>query len=410
METARIVLKEGRERSLFYRHPWIFSGAIDTGKSELKVEDGALAGIYDHGGNFLARGYYNSKTNIAARVLSFEDVEIDAVFFERRFRQALELRRPYFENDETNAYRLVFAEGDMLPGLVVDKYCDRLVVQVHTAGMEKLMPIAVEAMVKVFAPELVYEKSNIPSRREEGLNPENIKVWHGIFGDDAGVVRILENGIEFDVDIVEGQKTGFFLDQRENRLESMPYFKGKKVLNLFCYTGGFSCYAAKAGAESITGVDASKEAIALCKKNVELNGYDAGHELKGAGRHEAVVADAFEYLEAAIARGVKYDVVVVDPPAFVKSKKDLDGALKAYARVNEFALKVLAEGGVLMTSSCSGHVTQDSFKQSIFQAALRSGDDLVVLKTLGQPVDHPNRIYFPEGSYLKFLILKKRVK
>jgi 23S rRNA (cytosine1962-C5)-methyltransferase len=408
METARIVLKEGRERSLFYRHPWVFSGGIDPKRSELKVEDGALVDICDHGGNFLARGYYNSKTNIAARVLTFKDEPIDAGFFEKRFREAMQLRRPYFEGEETNAYRLVFAEGDMLSGLVVDKYDSRLVVQSHTAGMEKLMPFAVEAMVKVFLPTLVYERDNVASRREEGLEVEKEKVWYGEL--PAGVVRIRENGVEFDVDLLKGQKTGFFLDQRENRLACMPYFKGKKVLNLFCYTGGFSCYAAKAGAESVTSVDVSKDAIALCEKNVAMNRGEAGMHGEGNVKHEAIAADAFEFLEGAIARGVKYDVAVVDPPAFVKSKKDLDGALKAYARVNEFALKVLGDDGVLITSSCSGHVTQDMFKQAIFQASLRSGDDLVVLKSLGQPVDHPNRIYFPEGSYLKFLVLKKRAR
>jgi len=406
MEHARIVLKEGRERSLYYRHPWVFSGGIDTKKSDIGVEDGSLADIMDFNGNFLARGYYNSKTNIAARVMTFEDEPIDAAFFEKRLRQAWELRRPYLEKEDTNAFRLVFAEGDMLPGLVVDSYDGRLVVQVHTAGAEKLKGQFVDTLVKVFKPKFIYEKSNVPSRHEEGLDVESKKVLFGEIGEQE-IVRIKENAVMFDVDVLKGQKTGFFLDQRENRLASIPYFKGKKVLNLFSYTGGFSCYAAKAGALEVTSVDVSKEAMALCENNVKLNG-GPENGAEGGMKHEAVVADVFEFLEGAKARGLKYDTVVVDPPAFVKSKKDLDAALKAYARVNELALKVLAEGGVLITSSCSGHVTNDMFKQAIFQAALRTGDDLVILKSLGQPVDHPNRIYFPEGSYLKFLILKKR--
>jgi 23S rRNA (cytosine1962-C5)-methyltransferase len=410
MAIARIILKEGRERSLYYRHPWVFSGGIDMKNSELPAEAGGLVDICDHGGKFLARGYYNPNTNIAARVLTFKEDEIDTAFFEKRFRQAWELRKPHFEGTGTNAYRLVFAEGDMLPGLVVDNYDGWLVVQVHTAGMEKLMPTAVEAMVKVFSPKLIYEKSTVPARKEEGLDSDHKKIWHGHFIEDGqvscflnkeSVVKIEESGIEFSVDVAEGQKTGFFLDQRENRLACMPYFKDRKVLNLFSYTGGFSCYAAKAGAAHVTSVDISKDAVAACRFNMELNGNDPE-------KHEAVEADAFEFLEKEQARGMRYEVVVVDPPAFVKSKKNLDAALKAYARVNELALKVLAPHGVLITSSCSGHVTQDMFKQSIFQAALRAGADLVIAKTLGQPVDHPNRIYFPEGSYLKFFILQKR--
>jgi 23S rRNA (cytosine1962-C5)-methyltransferase len=438
MEHARIVLKEGRERSLFYRHPWVFSGGIDQKRSDLSVADGSLADIVDFKGNFLARGYYNSKTNIAARVMTFEDETIDAAFFEKRLRQAWNWRKPYFVDSETNAFRLVYAEGDMLPGWIVDSYDGGLVLQIYTAGAENLKTMFTEALVKFFKPKFIYEKSNGQSRQEEGLDLENKKMLFGELGEQA-IVRIKENGVLFDVDIVKGQKTGFFLDQRENRLASMPYFKGKKVLNLFSYTGGFSCYAAKAGALEVTSVDVSKEAMVLCESNMKLNGgagngfedgvrkgvengagNGAGDALGngfgnrlgngGAGgmKHEAVVADVFEFLERAKARGLKYDTVVVDPPAFVKSKKDLNAALKAYARVNEFALNVLVEGGVLITSSCSGHVTNEMFKQAIFQAALRTGDDLVILKSLGLPVDHPNRIYFPEGSYLKFLVLKKK--
>ncbi len=398
MNYGKIYLKEGREKSLFYRHPWIFSGALDLNKTG-KIEDGGIVDVLDFKGNFLARGYYNSKSNIAVRILTFKDEAIDADFFALRLGAAKEMREEFLGIEDTNAYRLVFAEGDNLPGLIVDKYADVLVMQIHTFGMEKLKAAVVDALVKVFKPEAVYDRSDVGVRKQEGLDSMPKGLLYGEY--DGGPVEIKENGIRFLVDVANGQKTGFFLDQRENRAATAKYVKGRTVLNLFSYSGGFSCYAFKAGAASVASVDASAEAIDLCKKNVSLNGFDES-------RHEGIVSDVFRYLEKAIADGKTFDVVIVDPPAFVKSQKDLKNGLKAYARVNEQALRVLAPKGILATSSCSGHVDPGMFKQAIFQAALRTGDDLVVLEQRSQPFDHPNRIYFPEGEYLKFFILRKK--
>lgn len=397
MEYGKICLKEGREKSLFYRHPWVFSGGIDTAKSALP-SDGGLVEIVDFKGSFLARGYYNSQSNIAVRVLTFGKEAIDSAFFEGRLAAAGVLRESLL-GDETNAYRLIFAEGDSLPGLIVDKYDDVLVVQFHTLGMEKLKSYVVDALVKVLKPKAVYERSDVGVRRQEGLDTLPKRLLYGDF--DGKPVEVKENGIKFLVDVVNGQKTGFFLDQRDNRSATARYARGKKVLNLFSYTGGFSCYALGADAEHVTDVDASHEATNFCNDNVKLNGFDEA-------KHTAVVSDVFRFLEKTIADGVKYDLVIVDPPAFAKSQKDLKNALKAYAKVNEQALKVLASKGMLMSSSCSSHVTPIMFRQAIFQAALRTNDDLVVVEQRTQPFDHPNTIYFPEGEYLKFLILQKK--
>jgi 23S rRNA (cytosine1962-C5)-methyltransferase len=400
-----VKLKQGREKSLFYRHPWVFSGAIQNVDELKNAENGSIVDVADFNGNFLARGYYNSASNIAVRVLSFKNEEIDENFFVSRVRAAWEMRRAYFDAAQTDALRVVFAEGDGLPGLIVDKYGDVLVLQIHTLGMEKLKDLAVKALKKVFDPECIYERSDVSVRRLEGLRTLPTGILFGELEDD-GLLKVRENGLEFMVDIVNGQKTGFFLDQRENRATIQKYAAGRKVLNLFSYSGGFSCYALKGGAAHVTSVDISEAANDLCRKNVELNGFDAA-------QHEAVTADAFEYLEkgaggAGEAAGAqKFDLVIVDPPAFVKSQKNLDAALRAYAKLNEQALRVLKPAGILVTSSCSAHVTVDMFKKALFQAALRTGDDLKILEQRTQPFDHPSRLYFPEGDYLKFFVLQR---
>lgn len=433
MTCLKLKLKPGREKSLFYRHPWIFSGGLDLAGSVggakipdgggAKIQDGSIVDICDSGGNFLARGYYNSQSDIAVRVLSFDPAaNIDVDFFVRKLQAALALREPFLAQRNVDAFRVVFAESDLLPGLIVDKYDEVLVVQIHTLGMDLLRPILVEALVKVFAPKLIYERSDVVVRRKEGLKTMPCGVLYGNFdqlktgvnsakagADFVGtgkressqnpLIKIHEGEVDFWVDIVGGQKTGFFLDQRENRWAIKPYVKGAEVLNLFCYSGGFSCNALAFGAAHVTSVDISKEAIELCEKNVALNGFDSG-------RHTALVADVFEYLEKG--GGRKFDVVIVDPPAFVKSQKDLKNALKAYSRLNGLALNVLKPGGILISSSCSSYVSPEMFKSALFQAALKTRSDLVVLESRTQPFDHPLRLYFPEGEYLKFFVCKKR--
>lgn len=450
----KLRLKRGREKSLFFRHPWIFSGAIDFEIKKVGVADGVVPGgvstravafpadgeivdVCDSGGNFLACGYYNSKSNIAVRVLSFEKTGgIDLDFFVKKLEAAKALREEFLNGTNTNAYRLVFAESDGLPGLIVDKYDQVLVLQIHTLGMDKLRSLAVEALVKVFKPRIIYERSDVAVRRQDGLNDMPTGVLYGEMpqngsaGSEDGsglpqnhsgaLTQICENGVKFLVDFVRGQKTGFFLDQRENRAAIDRYVQsagtagGARVLNLFCYSGGFSCYALKAGASHVTSVDISKEAIDLCQKNIYLNGFVPD-------RHTEVCGDVFDYLEKfkAGTRAQKFDVVIVDPPAFVKSQKNLKQALKAYSRLNELALGVLREGGILVSSSCSSYVTPEMFKGALFQAALRvrtgSGGstgsgvpaDLVILEQKTQPFDHPLRLYFPEGEYLKFFVCRK---
>lgn len=395
----KLVLKLGREKSLFYRHPWIFSGAIGEMP---KVEDGSVVDVVDHGANFLARGYYNSKSNIAVRILTYErDEEIDVAFFEKRFQRALELRRPFLEGKDLNALRLVFAESDGLPGLIADTYGEVIVVQIHTLGMEKLKPIMIEAMVKAFAPKAIYERSDVSVRRQDGLETMPKGVLYGEMPD--GPVEIREYGVKYLVDVVNGQKTGFFLDQRENRSAIRPYVRGKKVLNLFSYTGGFSCAALEAGVDYVTSVDVSESALDLCHKNMKLNCF-------ATPRHQEVQSDVFDFLSKMVADGKKFDVVIVDPPAFVKSQNKIKEAVKAYSKLNEQALRVVADGGLLVTSSCSSYVTPEMFRACLFQATLHTKDDLVILEQKTQPFDHPNRLFFPEGEYLKFFILRKTAR
>jgi 23S rRNA (cytosine1962-C5)-methyltransferase len=454
MKYKAIRIKQGREKSLFFRHPWVFSGAIDSASLKAGGPAGGAAGgpadseivdLRDLNGNFLARGYYNSRSNIAVRVLSFdEDDVIDTEFFEIRILGAYEKRRRLIEGagvkaggagvkaggagagedggeeraaggnamgaadeagaeNETNAYRVVFAEGDNLPGLIVDKYGDNLVVQFHTLGMDRLKEMVVEALVNVFKPACIYERSDVAARRQDGLEDLPTGILYGkLEGIDEGsfksLIEIKENGLKFLVDIAEGQKTGFFLDQRENRKAVMKYAKGKTVLNLFCYSGGFSAYALAAGASHVTGVDISQQAAELSDINLRLNGFSSS-------LFENITADVFKYLETAVREGLKFDVVIVDPPAFVKSQKNIDQALKAYSRLNEMALRVLADNGVLVTSSCSYYVTPQLFKGSLFQAVLRAKKDLSVIETKSQPADHPVRLFFPEGEYLKFFVM-----
>ena len=406
MKYKVIKIKQGREKSLFYRHPWVFSGAIDPVSLKGGPEDSEIVDLRDLGGNFLGRGYYNSRSNIAVRILTFdEDDVIDVEFFEIRIMGAYEKRRRLIEGvgKETDAYRVVFAEGDNLPGLIVDKYGDNLVVQFHTLGMDRLKEMVVEALVNVFKPACIYERSDVPARRQDGLEDLPTGVLYGKLegiaeGGFASLVGVKENGLKFLVDIAGGQKTGFFLDQRENRKAVMQYVKGKTVLNLFCYSGGFSAYALAAGASHVTGVDISREASELSDINLRLNDFSSS-------LFENVTADVFKYLEKALSEGLKFDVVIVDPPAFVKSQKNIDQALKAYSRLNEMALRVLADNGVLVTSSCSYYVTPQLFKGSLFQAVLHAKKDLSIIETKSQPADHPVRLYFPEGEYLKFFVL-----
>lgn len=381
-----------KEESLRRFHPWIFSGAIARMSDSLK--EGDLVLVVDNEGEFLAWGHYQIGS-IAVRVLSFEDRPIDAAFWEERISEAYALRvtLELAGANDNDMFRLVHGEGDRLPGLIIDVYGKTAVMQAHSVGMHYCREDIAKAIVKASkgAIQNVYYKSETTLPYKADLKQENGFL---IGGDLENVAR--EYGIKFHIDWLEGQKTGFFVDQRENRKLLEQYADGKRVLNMFCYTGGFSVYAMRGGAELVHSVDASAKAIELTKANAELN-------FPGDKRHEAYAEDAFKFLERA---GSEYDLVVLDPPAFAKHKDALRNALKGYTRLNAIAFKKIKKGGILFTFSCSQAVNKDQFRLAVFTAAAQSGRHVRILHQLHQPADHPINIYHPEGEYLKGLVLQ----
>lgn len=381
-----------KEESLRRFHPWIFSGAIARMSDSLK--EGELVLVVDNEGEFLAWGHYQIGS-IAVRVLSFEDRPIDAAFWEERISEAYALRvtLELAGANNNDMFRLVHGEGDRLPGLIIDVYGKTAVMQAHSVGMHYCREDIAKAIVKASkgAIQNVYYKSETTLPYKADLKQENGFL---IGGDLENVAR--EYGIKFHIDWLEGQKTGFFVDQRENRKLLEQYAAGKRVLNMFCYTGGFSVYAMRGGAELVHSVDASAKAIELTKANAELN-------FPGDKRHEAYAEDAFKFLERA---GSEYDLVVLDPPAFAKHKDALRNALKGYTRLNAIAFKKIKKGGILFTFSCSQAVNKDQFRLAVFTAAAQSGRHVRILHQLHQPADHPINIYHPEGEYLKGLVLQ----
>lgn len=380
---------------LGHKHPWIFSGAIDQIEGDKSVLHGNVVSVFLDG-VFLAHGYYNRQSQIAIRVLSWNEADtIDEEFFKQKIMQAYQTRKEYVLSDTTTAARIIFAESDFLPGFIVDKYNDTLILQIHTLGGEKLKKVFVDALVKVLKPSCVFEKSDVHSRRLEGLDEKNEALLYGVMKDEE---EILEQGLMFHVDFLHGQKTGFFLDQRDNRLALRNYTSGRRVLNLCSYTGGFSVSALKGGASHVTSVDISEKAMEQCTKNVERNGFT--HT-----QHWSQTQDAFEFLNAQ--KPGSYDVIVLDPPAFVKSKKDLDRGMKGYISLNQRALELLNDGGILMTCSCSGMVSDEQFFRMLSWASQAAGCLVQVLEKRAQPLDHPLTPYFPEGGYLKCYVLRK---
>ena len=381
-----------KEESLRRFHPWIFSGAIARMSDSLK--EGDLVLVVDNEGEFLAWGHYQIGS-IAVRVLSFEDRPIDAAFWEERIREAYDLRvtLELAGANDNDMFRLVHGEGDRLPGLIIDVYGKTAVMQAHSVGMHYCREEIAQAIVKASrgAIQNVYYKSETTLPYKADLKQENGFL---VGGDHENVAK--EYGIKFHIDWLEGQKTGFFVDQRENRKLLEQYAAGKRVLNMFCYTGGFSVYAMRGGAELVHSVDASAKAIELTKANAELN-------FPGDTRHEAYAEDAFKFLERA---GSEYDLVVLDPPAFAKHKDALRNALKGYTRLNAIAFKKIKKGGILFTFSCSQAVNKDQFRLAVFTAAAQSGRHVRILHQLHQPADHPINIYHPEGEYLKGLVLQ----
>ena len=384
----QIYLKRGKEDSLLRFHPWIFSGAIHHADND--IADGEVVRVVNAEGKFIAVGHYQMGS-IAVRVLSFSDVDIDAAFWQSRLKSALQMRQAIGLTDKSvnDTYRLVHGEGDHLPGLIIDVYGKTAVMQAHSVGMHLSRKAIAEQLMNVMEGliENIYYKSEttLPF-----MEPENgFLIGHS--DDNIG----LENGLKFRVDWLRGQKTGFFVDQRENRALLEHYSKGKNVLNMFCYTGGFSVYAMRGGAHLVHSVDSSAKAIELTRANVALNFPDDK-------RHEAFCEDAFKYLDNA---GDQYNLVILDPPAFAKHRGALHNALKGYTRLNLKAFEKIQSGGILFTFSCSQVVTKDHFRNAVFTAAAMARRKVRILHQLHQPADHPINLYHPEGEYLKGLVL-----
>lgn len=389
-EPVRIVLKSGKDQSLKRMHPWIFSGAVKKIYGE--PAEGDLVEVYSNHEEFLGCGHYQD-ASIAVRILSFRDRQVSDSFFEDRLREAVRARNSLGLGPGTNVCRIVNAEGDGLPGLIVDLYGKAAVMQCHSIGMHRNREILAKGLKSVLGRDLksLYDKSvsTLPSRYGSGQKNEYLL-------GEAGIAEVLEYGNRFLVDREGGQKTGFFIDQRENRRLLSTYAEGKSVLNLFGYSGGFSVYARRGGAERVDTVDSSAQAVKLADRNMELN---FGTET----RHRGIVADAFDFLETA---EEKYDLMVLDPPAFAKHQNVLHNALQGYKRLNARALEVIKPGGILFTFSCSQAVSRENFRKSVFAASVNTGRRIRILHQLSQPADHPVSMYHPEGEYLKGLVLQ----
>ena len=384
-------LKKGKEESLERFHPWIFSGAIHHLDED--ISEGEIVRVVTFMGDFIAIGHYQIGS-IAVRVLSFQDIHVDETFWEARLGSALVMRRGIgmADNPQNNTYRLVHGEGDNLPGLIIDCYGKTAVMQAHSVGMHNNRLDICKALIKIMDDriEQVYYKSETTLPYKAELGQENGFI-HGSTEEDVAI----ENGLKFHVDWLKGQKTGFFIDQRENRSLLEHYAKGRSVLNMFCYTGGFSVYAMRGQAKLVHSVDSSAKAVELTNQNIALN-------FPQDTRHEAFCEDAFKYLDT---HDGKYDLLVLDPPAFAKHRSTLRNALKGYTRLNVKGFQQIKSGGILFTFSCSQVVTKEQFRNAVFTAAAQAGRKVRILHQLHQPADHPINIYHPEGEYLKGLVL-----
>jgi 23S rRNA (cytosine1962-C5)-methyltransferase len=394
MSTLPILhLMPRREETVLRGHPWIFSGGL---RKPPDLPPGTLVDVHDAGDRFAARGYYHPRTDIAVRVLTRDpDEMIDAGFFVRRVRRALELRVP-LAAEQTNAYRLLNAEGDCIPGAVVDRYDRVLVAQISTAGMERLTPLLIDALREVTSPAGILLRNDVSVRAREELAREGPRV---AWGEVPPAVPIVEYGMRFTVDVWGGQKTGFFLDQRDKRHAIQRFAAGKTLLNAFSYTGGFAVAAALAGATHVTNLDQSEAAIALAREHLALNGIDPD-------AHEHCVGEAFDTLEHWRSARRQFDIVVLDPPAFAKNAQARGHAMRAYRRLNALGLSVLRPGGLLVTCSCSGAITLEEFRIVVSEAGQQEERLLQILETFEHGLDHPVLIAMPEARYLKVLFCR----
>ena len=388
MTYKRIIVKKGSEEFLKRFHPWVFSGAISKMDP---CEDGDLVTVYTHAGELIGNGHYQLGS-IAVRMLCFDDTTIDGDYYYNRLLAAYNTRVSLnLIREDNNSFRLVHGEGDFSPGFVVDIYGNTAVMQAHSPGMHFARNTIAEALVKL--PEGIVKNVYYKSETTLPYITRDTENYYIIGGYDTNIA--LENGLKFHVDWLRGQKTGFFVDQRENRSLLEKYAKGRKVLNMFCYTGGFSFYAMRGGAQAVHSVDSSSKAISLTRENVELN-------FPGDTRHEAFAEDAFKFLNE---MDNSYDLIILDPPAFAKHKSALKNALIGYRKINAKAFEKIQKGGILFTFSCSQAVSKEQFRLAVFSAAAQSGRKVRILHQLTQPADHPINIYHPEGEYLKGLVL-----
>ncbi|HEX6083327.1 MAG TPA: class I SAM-dependent rRNA methyltransferase [Thermoanaerobaculia bacterium] len=376
-----MTLKRGKERVIANRHPWIFAGAIQT---ERGPEDAPVGDLVDTDGTRIASGFYSRSSQIRLRALAFGGDSVTPELIAARLTEAIARRRAIFD-ETTNAARLVHAEGDELSSIVVDRYNDVLVVEIANRGAEHFKPLIVETLQRELSPRAIFFKNDLPARKLEGLPTEDE-------GTDVAT-EILESGLKFRVNPAEGQKTGFFLDQRENRRLARTLASGRRVLNLFSYSGAFGVYAAAGGASSVTNVDVSAPAIEAARVNASLNGVEAEH----------IVADAFQYVRQ---KHGPFDLLICDPPAFAKSRNEVERAARGYKDVNLYAMRMVAPGGLMMTFSCSGHMSLDLFQKVIFAAALDAGRRVSIVRRLTAGPDHPVSIYCPEGEYLKGFLME----
>jgi len=392
---ATVILKKGRARPVLQHHPWVFSGAI--ARVEGEAQDGDVVVVRDAGGNFLARGTLNRRSQITVRLLTWDqDQAIDGDFWRARLAQAIAGRQALADDAATTAYRLVNAGADLLPGLIVDRYDKILVVQFLTLAMDVRKREIVSLLAEIVQPRGIYERCDAAMRAKEGLPSQEGCLW----GEDPpGLLQILENGLRFWVDVKGGQKTGFYLDQRENRRRVQVYCPGRTVLNAFAYTGGFAVYAAAVGAGRITNVDSSAEALDLARRNMALNGFAARDD-------EFVRGDVFQVLRRYRDQGRSFDVVILDPPKFAHTQAQVKRAARGYKDINLLALQLLRPGGMLVTFSCSGLIGADLFQKIVFGAGVDARRDVQIIERLSQGADHPVLLSFPESQYLKGLVCR----
>jgi 23S rRNA (cytosine1962-C5)-methyltransferase len=391
-DVVKLYLKKGREKSPLRRHPWIFSGAVD--RIEGNVINGQPVRVYSSDGNFLGIAGISFHSQIRARIWTFDDRSINAAFFKEKIQSAISRRQASGILDQTNAYRMINSEADQIPGLIIDHYSGVLVIQFQSAGIEFFREEIKEAISNIMKPNVIFERSDTDARQKEGLEKAT-GLWSGNIGDLK--VKIMEHGIQYMVDIVEGHKTGFYLDQRDNRKIVSEHSENREVLNCFSYSGGFGLSALAGGAKKVTNIDSSAAVLVLAAENARLNGF-AKERIKN------ITGDVFKELRSYRDAGKTFDMIILDPPKFIESASQLMKGARGYKDINLLAIKLIRPGGLLFTFSCSGHMVPELFRKIVSDAAIDAGRDVQLIKTLQQATDHPVLMNFPESFYLKGLM------